>query len=97
MNYKVVILDIDGTILPHGKTVSPATKDAIQRLRDKNMNVVIATGRAPYFSESILQETGVNSMVFFNGAYVYFEGKEIYKNAIDINILKKNPRPLGLL
>ena len=89
MNYKVVILDIDGTILPHGKTVSPATKDAIQRLREKNMKVVIATGRAPYFSEAIIQETGVNSMVFFNGAYVYFEGKEIYQNAIDKNILKK--------
>lgn len=89
MNYKVVILDIDGTILPHGKTVSDATKDAIQRLRDNHLNVVIATGRAPYFSESIIQETGVNSMVFFNGSYAYHEGKEIYRNAIEKNILKK--------
>ncbi|MCM2532938.1 Cof-type HAD-IIB family hydrolase [Neobacillus pocheonensis] len=88
MNYKVVILDIDGTILPHGKTVSHATKDAIQQLKDKNMKVVIATGRAPYFSDSIIQETGVDSMVFFNGAYAYHEGKEIYKNAIEKNILK---------
>jgi hypothetical protein len=87
MNYKVVILDIDGTILPHGNTISQATKHAIQQLKDKNIKVVIATGRAPYFSESIIQDLGVDSMVFFNGSYVYHEGKEIYKNTIEKNIL----------
>ncbi|ULT55095.1 Cof-type HAD-IIB family hydrolase [Neobacillus drentensis] len=89
MNYKVVILDIDGTIVPHGKNISPATKDAIQRLKDRNMEVVIATGRAPYFSTSVIEDTGVNSMVFFNGSYVFHEGVEIFQNPIDKNILKK--------
>ncbi|OIK08640.1 hypothetical protein BIV60_25875 [Bacillus sp. MUM 116] len=89
MNYKVVILDIDGTILPHGKTISSATFDAIQKLRDKNIKVVIATGRAPYFSNSIIQDTGVDSMVFFNGANAYHEGKEIYKNAIEKEVLER--------
>lgn len=89
MNCKIVILDIDGTILPHGKTISPATIDAIQQLRDKKMQVVIATGRPPYFSESIIQETGVTSMVFFNGSYVYHAGHELYKNSIDKNVLQK--------
>ncbi|WP_251552534.1 Cof-type HAD-IIB family hydrolase [Neobacillus muris] len=89
MSYKAVILDIDGTIYPHGKAVSAATKQAIERLRDKDMKVVIATGRAPYFSESIVQETGVDSMVFFNGAYAVHEGKEIYRNAIEKNLLEK--------
>lgn len=93
MNYKAVILDIDGTILPHGKTISPATKDAIYKLREKNINVAIATGRPPYFSEAILRETGVNSMVFFNGAYARHEGNDIYKNAID----KKTLRTVQLL
>ncbi|MDR4948037.1 Cof-type HAD-IIB family hydrolase [Neobacillus cucumis] len=89
MNYKVVILDIDGTIVPHGKTVSHATKNAIQLLKDKNLEVVIATGRAPYFSTTVIEETGVDSMIFFNGSYVYHEGKEIYQNAIDKSILKR--------
>jgi Cof subfamily protein (haloacid dehalogenase superfamily) len=89
MKYKVVILDIDGTILPHGKTLSYATKDAIQKLREKNTKVVIATGRAPYFSESIIEEIGVDSMVFFNGSYVFHEGKELYKSAIDKKILER--------
>jgi Cof subfamily protein (haloacid dehalogenase superfamily) len=89
MNYKIVILDIDGTILPHGKVVSSATKEAIHRLKDKKINVVIATGRAPYFSESILQETGVNSMAFFNGAYVSHEGNVVYQSPIEKKVLEK--------
>ena len=89
MKYKVVILDIDGTILPHGKTLSHATKDAIERLKEKDLKVVIATGRAPYFTESIIQDTGVDSMVFFNGSYAFHEGNEIYKSAIDKYVLEK--------
>ncbi|XJZ25697.1 Cof-type HAD-IIB family hydrolase [Bacillota bacterium Lsc_1132] len=89
MNYKVVILDIDGTILPHGRKVTHATKVAIQKLRENKIKVVIATGRAPYFSKTIVQETGVDSMVFFNGAYAFHEGKEIFKNAIEKKILNK--------
>jgi len=89
MNYKAVILDIDGTILPHGKTLSYATKDAISQLKENNLKVIIATGRPPYFSESIIQEIGVDSMVYFNGSYVYHEGEEIYKNAIEKSVLKK--------
>ncbi len=89
MNYKAVILDIDGTILPHGRQITKATKKAIQTLQEKNIKVIIATGRAPYFSKTIVQETGVESMVFFNGAYAFHEGKEIYKNAIDKAIVNK--------
>jgi len=89
MNYKLVILDIDGTILPHGKSISYATKHAVEQLKEKNIQVVIATGRAPYFSKSIIQELGVNSLVHFNGAYVLHEGKEIYQNTMDKRVLKK--------
>lgn len=89
MKYDAVILDIDGTILPHGKWVSPFTKKAIQQLKNQNIKVIIATGRAPYFAKSILKEIEVDSAVFFNGSYVYHEGKEIYKNAIEKDILQK--------
>lgn len=89
MSYKIVIFDIDGTILPHGKTISQATKDAISKLKENKIKSVIATGRAPYFSENIIQETGVDSMVFFNGSYVTHEGKDIYQNEIDKKVLEK--------
>lgn len=89
MNYKAVILDIDGTILPHGKTLSYATKDAIEQLKAKNITVAIATGRAPYFSWPIIEEIGVDSAVFFNGSLAYYEKNEIYQNSIDKHVLEK--------
>jgi Cof subfamily protein (haloacid dehalogenase superfamily) len=89
MSYKAVILDIDGTILPHGKSLSHATKDAIQQLKAKNITVAIATGRAPYFSQSIVEEVGVDSAVFFNGSLAFHEGVEIYQNSIDKQVLEK--------
>lgn len=89
MNYKAVILDIDGTILPHGKSLSHATKNAIERLRAKNITVAIATGRAPYFSREIVEEVGVDSAVFFNGSLAYYEKEEIYQNPIEKQVLEK--------
>jgi Cof subfamily protein (haloacid dehalogenase superfamily) len=88
MNYKLVIVDIDGTILPHAGTISMATKQAVQQLKDKNIKVVIATGRAPYFADFIAKDLGINSAVYFNGSYVFHEGIEIYKNSIQKNTLK---------
>ena len=49
MKYKVVILDIDGTIVPHKKTISQPTLDAIHQLKERNLKVVIATGRLHTF------------------------------------------------
>jgi Cof subfamily protein (haloacid dehalogenase superfamily) len=89
MRYKIVFLDIDGTIVPHGKTISEPTKHAIQKLRERKIHVVLATGRAPYFSEKVIRESRAESMVFFNGAFVYHEGKEIYQNPIEKRVLEK--------
>jgi Cof subfamily protein (haloacid dehalogenase superfamily) len=89
MSYKIVFLDIDGTILPHGKSVTNATKEAIQRLKEKQINVVIATGRAPYFESAITKDLGIDSMVFFNGSYVIHRGEVLYQKPIEKKVLEK--------
>jgi Cof subfamily protein (haloacid dehalogenase superfamily) len=89
MQYKIVFLDIDGTIVPHGKAISNATKHAIEKLKNKNIHVVLATGRAPYFSETVIQESGAESMVFFNGSFVSHDGEVIYQSPIEKKVLEK--------
>ncbi|MFX3623633.1 MAG: Cof-type HAD-IIB family hydrolase [Ectobacillus sp.] len=89
MSYKVVFLDIDGTILPHGKRITNATKHAIRRLQEKKLQVVIATGRAPYFADSIVRDVGVKSAVFFNGSYVQHQGEVLHRAPIEKKVLKK--------
>lgn len=89
MKYKVVFLDIDGTILPHGKSVTNATKQAVRRLKENNIHVVIATGRAPYFAKPVIDDLDVQSMIFFNGSYVYHKGEIIHRKPIEKDVLKK--------
>ncbi|GAB6167831.1 sugar-phosphatase [Clostridium carnis] len=43
--YKLVAIDMDGTLLREDKSVSERTKKAIQAAKDKGVTVVLATGR----------------------------------------------------
>ncbi|MFC4802072.1 Cof-type HAD-IIB family hydrolase [Neobacillus sp. GCM10023253] len=49
MQYKLVVLDMDGTLLNNDHQVSNANKEAIHRLKQEGTSVVLASGR-PYES-----------------------------------------------
>lgn len=71
MNYKLVCIDVDGTLLTtHGK-VTARTKSALQEVHKRGIHVVVSTGRmytdAAYYSDLI----GVRSpVVASNGALI---------------------------
>ena len=72
--YKLIALDMDGTLLREDKTISEATKKAIDEARAKGVKVVLASGRPldglkPYLEE--LDMYGEDDFVIcFNGAQV---------------------------
>ncbi|MFC4766814.1 HAD hydrolase family protein [Effusibacillus consociatus] len=43
MPYKIVFFDIDGTLVNEEKKIPPDTKVAIEKLKDRNIKVAIAT------------------------------------------------------
>lgn len=43
--YRMVVTDLDGTLLNNKKQVSEANVKAIQNLKDQNITFVMATGR----------------------------------------------------
>lgn len=45
MSYRLVALDLDGTLLNSRKEISPRTLAAIRRARERGVHVAIATGR----------------------------------------------------
>lgn len=74
MKYQMLVLDIDGTLTTSDKTISPATLDALLKLQQKGIYVVLASGRPtagvlPYAKELRLQEFG-NYILSFNGARI---------------------------
>lgn len=83
MGEKLVVFDIDGTLVDDEKRLPKSTKEAILHLQNNGVYVVIATGRPPFLFEELREELGVQSYISFNGQHVVFEGETIYENPID--------------
>jgi Cof subfamily protein (haloacid dehalogenase superfamily) len=88
MAYKIVFFDIDGTLIDEEKQIPRDALEAVKELKKRNVEVVISTGRAPYFFTSIAEQFGIESFVSFNGSYVVYKGKVIYERTIPTNILE---------
>ena len=72
--YKLIALDMDGTLLRKDKTISKRTFDAIQAARQRGVKVVLATGRPVMGIESYLEYLGLDQddeyAITFNGSAV---------------------------
>ncbi|REK74330.1 Cof-type HAD-IIB family hydrolase [Paenibacillus paeoniae] len=88
MSYKIVFFDIDGTLVNEAKEIPADTIKAINELKDKGIEPVIATGRAPYFIKPLAETLGIESYVCMNGAYVVYKGQPLYKREIGKDALE---------
>ena len=74
MSYKLLVLDIDGTLLNSEKKISKKTKDALKDAQESGVIVVLASGRPTQGIVSIAQEIGLDKyggyILSFNGAIV---------------------------
>lgn len=72
--YKLIAIDMDGTLLKEDKTISSKTKDAIKMATDKGVKVVLASGRPIIGLEPYLAELGLDTeddyVMSFNGSLV---------------------------
>ena len=46
MKYKLIALDLDGTLLDNNKNISSANLEALKKAKDNGAKVVIITGRS---------------------------------------------------
>ena len=71
MNYKLVALDIDGTLLNSKKELTPTNKAIIEEAIKNNVIFAISTGR-PYITARIIGEVFDYDMplILYNGACV---------------------------
>lgn len=72
--YKLIALDMDGTLLREDKTISKATKVAIEKAKEKGVKIVLASGRPVEGIQRYLEElnllSGEDFVVSYNGAVV---------------------------
>jgi Cof subfamily protein (haloacid dehalogenase superfamily) len=63
VRYKLLAVDVDGTLLRRDGTVHPADKDAIARLRGEGVPVTIATGRLYSGTRPVAVEVGLTGPI----------------------------------
>jgi Cof subfamily protein (haloacid dehalogenase superfamily) len=74
---KLLVLDIDGTLLNSEDIVTPKVKDAIAQARDMGVSVALATGRRVGSTRAVVDEIGIMlPIVTFNGALVWDTARE---------------------
>ena len=71
MNYKLLALDLDGTLLDKNNNITDKTKNVLHKLKQNGLKIVIATGRM--FCSALPYVTRLNlngPVITYNGAYV---------------------------
>ena len=77
-NYKILFLDIDGTILKPDDSIENSTKKAIAEMKELGIEVVLATGRPIHEISDIGEELNISSFIGYNGALAIYEQETIF-------------------
>lgn len=76
--YKLIALDMDGTLLKEDKTISKENFEAIKKAKEKGVKVVLSTGRPKKGIEKYLKELNLISdedyCVTYNGSVIQNTG-----------------------
>ena len=86
MNKKLILFDVDDTIIDHStpkSSIPDKTKYAIKKLQEQGHYVGLATGRSMAHIKHVMELLDMTTAVSFSGHLVVCEGKEIFRQTID--------------
>ena len=81
MKYKMLVLDLDGTLTNNYKEITPRTKEALMQAQAKGVRVVLASGRptygiTPIANELMLTNHGGFILAFNGGKIIDYTSRE---------------------
>ena len=92
MDYKLMCIDMDGTLLNDKKTISESNLRAIKSANEKGVKIAICTSKIFTFAEYLSELLGVKSPVIAsNGAYIMEKDRNevVYNATIGVEKCKK--------
>lgn len=92
MNYKLLVLDVDGTLLNADNYISDEDKNAIAEARDRGVTIALCTGRVNQATRNVLSCLELDGYhIFSDGAVVSSADntKTIYAKTIDETLAKQ--------
>ena len=91
-NYKLLVIDIDGTLLDKDGAISTENREALDKVRALGIPVSLSTGRATLATWRIIDQLSLDGYhMFFDGALVsnLKEGREVYAEPVDKMVVKQ--------
>ncbi|MCL2565686.1 MAG: Cof-type HAD-IIB family hydrolase [Defluviitaleaceae bacterium] len=87
MNIKLIVTDLDGTLLREDKTISDYTKSVLIKCREKGIKVVFATGRGGT-NDQIVPAEFFDGRIKANGAVAKIGDKIVYEKLASYHIAR---------
>ena len=84
--YKAVFIDIDGTLRDNKKHISKRTIEAIKKVTEKGILVIMCSGRPRQYTENISKKCFASKYIIASSGaniYDYEENKTMYVNPMD--------------
>lgn len=104
MSYRLLVIDVDGTLVNGKGLVSTEDKEAILGMMEKGIMISLSTGRVARACQPVIRELGLKgSHIFFDGSLILdlSLGKEVYSVPLNKEIVKElvnvaRPRDINL-
>ena len=85
MNIKMILTDLDHTLLRSDGSISEYTKQILKQCQSRGILVVIATARYWIGAERYIEEIQPDYEITTDGTLIHQRGKQIYSCNMDIN------------
>ncbi len=69
MTYKMIVLDLDDTLLRDDHTISPRTKEALMTAQEQGVKVVLASGRPTFWYAQCSERTSFRRIRQFHSIF----------------------------
>ena len=92
MKYKLLVVDIDGTLLGREGSISAEDREALAKVRRSGIGVSLSTGRAAQGCRAIIDQLALDGYhIFFDGALVSNpnQSQEVYVQPLDKLIVQE--------
>ena len=84
-SYRLLLFDLDGTLLTPERTIRPANRTLLAELMSFGVRIGIATGRGPRSAAPYVETSGASGpLILFNGAMVWdvAEARPVYQRGL---------------
>ena len=90
--YKLLVIDVDGTLLDKNGVISAEDKKALAKAADLGIRISLSTGRVTKACLGIIKQLSLDGYhILFDGALVFspVQGKEVYARPLDKVVVER--------